>query len=158
MNPRTRARVPSSTALHQFPKSKMSGAADAIFVISFVRRGLLSSAKTLKSKFGNPPTQFESTSATGPTNAGTCRSGASMDMTCSLRLSSPFPKMGMHRLSIGVISLIFWSAATTFQSSAADECEAIADPHAYNYCLAAKGPVYKPRSSSSSELPDNGPP
>jgi len=61
----------------------------------------------------------------------------------------------LRKLIIGVGSFTFFVTATSFHSLAADDCEAIADAHAYNYCLAAKGPVYKPRRSTSSAPPQD---
>jgi hypothetical protein len=35
-------------------------------------------------------------------------------------------------------------------ASRADECDAIEDPHAFNLCLAAHGPVYRPKNTHGS--------
>jgi len=80
---------------------------------------------------------------------------ALVNMAYAARIGVHFKLSPLRKLTIGVGSFILFVTATTFPSLAADDCEAIADAHAYNYCLAAKGPVYKPRPSSSHAPPQD---
>lgn len=56
--------------------------------------------------------------------------------------------------NLGVAAFTLWFA----QASAETDCESIQDAHAYNYCLAAQGPAYRPRNSKTPTTPgDEGP-
>jgi hypothetical protein len=50
--------------------------------------------------------------------------------------------------------LVFMAAAITPDVSRADECDAIEDAHAFNLCLAAHGPVYRPKTGHAPIQPD----
>jgi hypothetical protein len=62
------------------------------------------------------------------------------------------PACGVSIVTRSALS-IFMCVVVTTGGARADECDAIEDPHAFNLCLAAHGPVYRPRKSHAPYQP-----